>query len=76
MSKEIIDHGFGIIETREIFYKEQQDKISFAVEQLEKVRTQFQTKYSWYEETHRVCEKTDNFVIWLDNQIKQLKEGK
>ena len=53
-----------------------QNKINFAVEQLEKVRTQFQTKYSWYEETHRVCEKTDDFIIWLDNQIKELKEGK
>ena len=47
--------------------------IDFAVEQLEKVKTQFRTKYSWYEETHKVCEKTDNFVIWLDNQIKQLR---
>ena len=62
-----------LVEENEKLHK---DKISFAVEQLEKVRTQFRTKYSWYDETHRVCEKTDNFVIWLDNQIKQLKEMK
>lgn len=54
--------------------KEHQDKISFCIEKLEQVRTQFRTKYSWYEETHKVCEKTDNFVIWLDNQIEQLKK--
>ena len=61
---------------KEEYYKADQDKISFAIKQLEKARTQFRTKYTWYEETHRVCEKTDDFVIWLDNQIKELKEGK
>ena len=50
-----------------------QAKTDFAIEQLEKVRTQFRTQYTWYEETHRVCEKTDNFIIWLDQQIKELK---
>ena len=62
MNKEIIDHGFGIIETRETFYKEPQDKISFAVEQLEKV------KEYWL--------KHEDVSYYIDNQIKQLKEGK
>ena len=53
--------------------KVHQEKIDFAVEQLEKVRIQCRTKYSWYEEIHRVCEKTDDFVIWLDSQIAELK---
>lgn len=57
-----------IVESNIRFYKKG------ALEQLEQVRTQFRTKYSWYEETHRVCEKTDNFVIWLDNQIANLKK--
>lgn len=57
-----------------VIKQDNQDKISFCIEKLEQVRTQFQTKYSWYEETHRVCEKTDDFVIWLDNQIEQLKK--
>lgn len=69
-----IDDLFNTLKTMQ--EKQDQSKILFVVEWLEKVRTQFLTNYSWYEETHRVCEKTDNFVIWLDNQIKELKEIK
>lgn len=69
-----VDDLFNTLKTMQ--ERQDQSKISFVVEWLEKVRTQFLTNYSWYEETHRVCEKTDNFVVWLDNQIKQLKEIK
>ena len=66
----------NILGSQCVQYNPDQDKISFCIEQLEKVRTQFRNKYSWYEETHNVCEKTDDFIIWLDNQTKRLEEMK
>lgn len=42
-----------------------QDKISFAVEKLEKVKTRIQEDFDY-----------DDLMYWLNNQIKELKEGK
>ena len=42
-----------------------QDKISFAVEQLEKVKTRIQEDFDY-----------DDLMYWLNKQIKMLKEGK
>ena len=115
MSREIIDHGFGVIETRETFYTEEtirqkdekiaelqkqledaeehidslelqlreqyqivdekdeqlaekeKDKISFAVEQLEKVKCKIQHNILFAD-----CEDYLNVIEEIDDQIKQL----
>ena len=74
---------------RKIIDKAHQDKISFAVEQLEKVKNRIESKvesvYKRLDDLNIkiVCESTsrqlstyEEIVKEIDNQIKQLKEGK
>ena len=62
-----------------------QDKISFAVEQLEQLKKLCQEKFNWWENSEwegDVYDKSDvsnayfDIEANIDNQIKQLKEGK
>ena len=66
-------------------YCEQQDKISFAVEQLEQLKKLCQEKFNWWENSEwegNIYDKSDvsnayfDIEANIDNQIKQLKEGK
>lgn len=59
---------------KDLYYKEHQDKISFAVEQLEKVKVALKTFEFNYNGVIDCCE--DYVFDIIDNQIKQLKEGK
>ena len=62
-----------------------QDKISFAVEQLEQLKKLCQEKFNWWENSEwegDIYDKSDvsnayfDIEANIDNQIKQLKEGK
>ena len=62
-----------------------QDKISFAVEQLEQLKKLCQEKFNWWENSEwegDIYDKSDvsnayfDIEANVDNQIKQLKEGK
>ena len=66
-------------------YCEHQDKISFAVEQLEQLKKLCQEKFNWWENSEwegNIYDKSDvsnayfDIEANIDNQIKQLKEGK
>ena len=72
-----ISEYFGKVtfELRELCNKKDQDKISFCIEQLEKVKCETRHLAGLTrEETFFV--HYDTFRIFIDNQIKQLKEGK
>lgn len=56
--------------------KEYQDKISFAVEQLEKVLKTLEEKQFYKKEDTAYCVHPAQIAEYIDNQIKQLKEGK
>lgn len=60
---------------KELEERHNQDKIEFAVEQLEKVKEiiAIHTKDLWTYESDYICNILCNEI---DNQIKQLKEGK
>ena len=65
--------------------KAEQDKISFAVEQLEQLKKLCQEKFNWWENSEwegNIYDKSDvsnayfDIEANVDNQIKQLKEEK
>jgi hypothetical protein len=80
-TKEYLEKGMLIVRQQDLLAideKHNQDKISFAVEQLEKVKEWFISN-----STHDYCNNAvlidytiPSVVGLLDNKIKQLKEGK
>ena len=57
--------------------KDDQDKISFAVEQLEKVKDEIGNKIDTFIDSYGDrCIETGDLEFFIDNQIKQLKEMK
>ena len=68
MSKQIIDHGFGIIETRETFYTE--ETISKLNQQIAELQKQLEEKYA-----DIIALDTDNYSFkqQIDNLRQQLK---
>ena len=63
-----------------VIAKLHQYEISFAVEQLEKVKEEFISEdwdlYDTADLLEQVCELRNKQIKFIDNQIKQLKEGK
>ena len=64
-----------------IIDKEHQDKISFALEQLEKVKEfcdnpKYRVEYEYYTDCWTTAIDKDSLLNEIDNQIKQLKEMK
>lgn len=68
MSKQIIDHGFGIIETRETFYTE--ETISKLNQQIAELKKQLEEK-----DVDIIALDTDNYSFkrQIDNLRQQLK---
>lgn len=76
MSKQIIDHGFDVIETREIFYTEEAiSKLNQQIVELQKQLAEKDKTIQGLIESQKYLEKSASYQIFLDIQ-KQLEETK
>lgn len=66
MSKQIIDHGFGIIETRETFYTE--ETISKLNQQIAELQKQLEEKEKEIDEFKRIGEKGHFYDLFEDQR--------